>query len=427
MRKRAATQPPDDLPAPASEPEAFVLVVPDTALGPTRGAGQRSAILYAALKSMGPTRIVIVGKSEPTRITETFPDHDGIWQTGTRSEVASKRPMTEKLLGALGRYIFVSRNYRYDPVTHNMIRDRLVEQPAAVVFRYFRPFSLSGITNTTPGARLVMVDVDDRDDQRLGSSVNQAIRIPFMQRLLDVLVLKRIRSLMRSRLTGATHAWFASEEDARDFEIVPSSVLRNVSFVTVENGTLPPPSSARDVLFVGIAGHRPNVEGVRWFLRECWPEIRRRHPNARFRLVGMGNWSKKTRFFHESDGFDVIGYAPDLAAEYARARLVIAPVLEGGGSKIKVIEACAFGRPVAVMRHSSRGYGPEIEHHLAIAGNAAEFIDSCDRFLSDPADADKTGATLRKLQQSHFSPQVAHIRILNDIRQHLTRPQDKDL
>ena len=41
--------------------------------------------------------------------------------------------------------------------------------------------------------------------------------------------------------------------------------------------------------FMGLYTYEPNLDGVRWFLKECWPTIRQEVPGVRFRLVGKGS------------------------------------------------------------------------------------------------------------------------------------------
>jgi glycosyltransferase involved in cell wall biosynthesis len=107
---------------------------------------------------------------------------------------------------------------------------------------------------------------------------------------------------------------------------------------------------------------------------------------------------------------------PDLGTEYARARLAISPVSLGAGTKIKVVEACAYGRPVVATSHSARGFERPFAGHMAVADDAQDYIDACARLLSDPALADTTGAALQAAQQAHFSFDAATAKIAADLR-----------
>ncbi|WP_209427991.1 glycosyltransferase family 4 protein [Pararhodobacter sp. SW119] len=390
------------------------------------GAGQRSSLLFSALSRIGSTWVVVLGYCDPARVAESFPGHVGLTQTGTRLYDWEGTPSWLTVwLARLRRFTLFGRHYRVDPAARAQISALLEGGARVVAFRYFRSYCLSGIDRSHPTAPLVLVDVDDRDDQRLASSAAQMFRQPALRWLFDLIVLRRVRALMRRRLGAADFTWFVTDEDSAGFEAVPNAVLRNVPFIDPGPVTPPPPSAAQNMLFVGSAGYRPNVDGLRWFLTYCWPEIHRRHPQATFRLVGLFDWAKQMREFAGLPGLEVVGFVEDLASEYARARAVVAPILEGGGSKIKVIEACAFGRPVVALRHSARGFGPEITGILAVADGPQDFIEACGRFLADPDLADRTGTTLRALQQTQFSRAAMEAQIVGDILQALAGNEAK--
>jgi glycosyltransferase involved in cell wall biosynthesis len=77
---------------------------------------------------------------------------------------------------------------------------------------------------------------------------------------------------------------------------------------------------------------------------------------------------------------------PDLAEEYARAAFTVAPIYEGGGTKIKVLESLNRGRTVAMMRHSLRGYEHALVHgeDVWVADTDAELAEGCIRLLASP-------------------------------------------
>ena len=98
-----------------------------------------------------------------------------------------------------------------------------------------------------------------------------------------------------------------------------------------------------DILFVGNKTG-PNREAVQWFLDRVWPAVRAHAAEARFRIVGrIGHWFGDD----PARGIICVGEVEDLADEYRRARLVVAPLQTGSaGVKTKVVEALSFGCPV---------------------------------------------------------------------------------
>jgi glycosyltransferase involved in cell wall biosynthesis len=222
-----------------------------------------------------------------------------------------------------------------------------------------------------------------------------------------------LRRVMLDKLSIASLVWLAAEEDLDMLDELPTAVAPNVPFSTGEHATSIPPSLCRDVLFVG--NYEPNRDGVRWFVRHCWPGLHRLHPTSRFRVVGYGSWSELADEFQDVAGVDFVGGVADLAAEYARARLVISPLFSGGGTKVKVIEACAFGRPVVATALSGRGFGPEIAALLPQSDSADGFVRHCSRDLGDAAAADDLGSRLQVIQRKKFSRAAVETRIAEQL------------
>ena len=117
----------------------------------------------------------------------------------------------------------------------------------------------------------------------------------------------------------------------------------------VDRGLLDIPEDApakNDVLFFGQLAWQPNADGLLRFLNEGWPDVVSKVPDARLRVVGPGADRVLELRSAPTAGVDVVGFVDDIHAELARARAVVAPIWEGGGTRIKVLEAMAAGRPV---------------------------------------------------------------------------------
>lgn len=105
----------------------------------------------------------------------------------------------------------------------------------------------------------------------------------------------------------------------------------------------PGPATGPIVLFVGAASNC-NLVSLRWFIELCWPSIIRSVPDACFRVVGTAGGAYGRT---PPPGVVIVGGVRDLAAEYERSSVVIAPLVRGSnGVKTKVAEALSYGRAV---------------------------------------------------------------------------------
>lgn len=133
--------------------------------------------------------------------------------------------------------------------------------------------------------------------------------------------------------------------------------------------------------FMGLYSYAPNFEGVQWFVEHCWPELQRRIPGIRLRLIGA-----------ETDGplkpldpaIDGLGWVPDPAAEIATWSAMIVPIHRGAGTRIKLPDA--FSRQCPVVSTTFGAYGYRVEHgkHLLLADTAPDFAQACARMVRFP-------------------------------------------
>ena len=96
------------------------------------------------------------------------------------------------------------------------------------------------------------------------------------------------------------------------------------------------PAGGQTVLFFGDFDYEPNARGVARFLSEAWPLVAKRRDDARLRLVGRGAAERLGELAARTPGAEAVGFVPSVAAELAAARLVVVPVWQGGGTRIKV-------------------------------------------------------------------------------------------
>ncbi|MCI0564040.1 MAG: glycosyltransferase family 4 protein, partial [Nitrososphaera sp.] len=94
-------------------------------------------------------------------------------------------------------------------------------------------------------------------------------------------------------------------------------------------------------------------EGIRWFVKECWPSILSEFPGAKLKITG--EFFRSLPEFQEQPGIELPGFVPDLDGLYQSATLVIAPVTVGSGVKVKVLEAIAHGRAAVISVIAAEG------------------------------------------------------------------------
>ena len=142
-----------------------------------------------------------------------------------------------------------------------------------------------------------------------------------------------------------------------------------------------PPAEGPVASFVALLSWGPNVDAAVWFCRTVWPRVVERLPDARLQLVGRN----PTRAVQELAGpsVEVTGTVPDLAPWYARTRVCVAPLLAGGGSRLKILEALAAGRPVVATTIGAEGLEDLIGRGVVVEDDPDRMAATLAELLSD--------------------------------------------
>jgi glycosyltransferase involved in cell wall biosynthesis len=116
----------------------------------------------------------------------------------------------------------------------------------------------------------------------------------------------------------------------------------------------PSAAESKILLSVGDWGRKQNTDGMNWYLRQVWPLIRERVPQAELRIAGATQPSF-AREWGAKQNVSVLGFVDELRSEYEKAAVIATPITWGGGTKIKVLEALAYGRVPAGTKHAFEG------------------------------------------------------------------------
>ena len=127
------------------------------------------------------------------------------------------------------------------------------------------------------------------------------------------------------------------------------------------------------LVFVGGFQHTPNVDAVLHFADNIWPLVRRKMPDAVFRVVGSRAPSR-IRDLH-GNGIEVLGFVSDLTSLMDRSRLMVAPLRFGAGIKGKIGTALSHGLPVVTTSIGAEGMDLLPGEGVQVADDPEAFAD----------------------------------------------------
>ncbi len=211
----------------------------------------------------------------------------------------------------------------------------------------------------------------------------------------------------------ARHAIAISAEDAASFR----SRLPAHSIVLAPKAAdirpLPAEAIQPDrVLFVGgMNGF--NREGLAWFLEHAWPLIRQTRPATTLHICGAIG----STVAQPPPGVVIRGRVPDLTAEYAAAAVVIVPLLQGSGVKIKLVEAASFGKAIVTTPIGLQGLD-FLRAGVRETTTAPDFATAVLELLaSETTRLELSRATLAAAKQ-HLSPESCYRPTLESLSLH---------
>lgn len=143
-------------------------------------------------------------------------------------------------------------------------------------------------------------------------------------------------------------------------------------------------------VFTGVMDYEPNIDGVCWFVEECWPTLRQRHPDARLLIVGSSPVPQVYRLSGR-DGILVTGRVETTPPYFDEASVAIAPLRMARGVQNKVLEAMSMSLPVVASPQASQGLGDVPTSSLCVAEGAEATIRGVDQWFADPARARADG------------------------------------
>lgn len=136
------------------------------------------------------------------------------------------------------------------------------------------------------------------------------------------------------------------------------------------------------IVFVGGYYHRPNQEGMDWFLREVTPCVDwSKYPQTQLKIVGLG-WP--TSYEGNFNGLTVHlpGYVDDLSEHVSRT-LMIVPLLTGSGMRMKILDASALSVPFVSTSVGAEGLNFSDGDTCMIADGAIDFAKALEKLMND--------------------------------------------
>lgn len=139
------------------------------------------------------------------------------------------------------------------------------------------------------------------------------------------------------------------------------------------------------VSFVGTMNWRPNAEAARYLVDRIWPLIRERDARYQLHIVGRYPARQLTDAALHDERVFVPGFVESTEEVFLSSGVFACPITDGGGTKLKLIEAMAYRLPIVAHPIACEGLGLVHGKSVIHAQTPDQYTDAVHRIAADPA------------------------------------------
>lgn len=184
----------------------------------------------------------------------------------------------------------------------------------------------------------------------------------------------RVRGYLKQICFEADEIHLLSEADERVLRRDEVIGLRDVRVFlpsAEKQGEFQPAMSEnrQGALTIGSLSWEPTRLGMTWFMRQARPHM----ANTPLTVIGKGASSSLELLLANDPQATALGFVADLEPYYENAKCFIAPLLDGSGIKIKILNALARGVPVVTTSVGIEGFPKGFEGCVRVADDPKAF------------------------------------------------------
>jgi len=196
--------------------------------------------------------------------------------------------------------------------------------------------------------------------------------------------------------------------------------------VTVIPNAIVVPKSKRSVypqhtiLFLGLYKYPPNAEAAERLISRIWPLVLQQDETARLIVAGDGP-ELIPSYRLRPINVEFTGLVADLDALYERSRIICCPMITGGGTRLKLIEAAAHSKPMITTPIGAEGLLFENERDILIRKSDAQIAAACSRLLSHDTECLELGSNAYRKALLLYDVDIVKQRIKSELLATLSR------
>ena len=160
--------------------------------------------------------------------------------------------------------------------------------------------------------------------------------------------------------------------------------------------------SGIDLIFAGGLEWYPNRDAMIFFAKKVWPQLKAKPQAATMTVVGRGSIPLLNDIAATDSSFKVAGFVPDVRTYLEQASIYVCPIRDGGGTKLKVLDALGMGIPLIAHPIACEGINVRNGEHVIFAETPKQFCDAILSLSAAPELKMKLSANGRQLIEEQY-------------------------
>jgi polysaccharide biosynthesis protein PslH len=159
-------------------------------------------------------------------------------------------------------------------------------------------------------------------------------------------------------------------------------------------------TSKPDLCFIGALDWVPNIEGLRWFLENVWPDVHRLYPDVKFHIAGRNTPSWLTTY--QQDNVVIHGEVPDAIQFVNQFDTMVVPLFSGSGMRVKILEGMALGKVVITTTLGKEGIDAKHGEELIVADNPQIFVKEISKVIDNEYNKKQIGLKAKAFVERYY-------------------------
>jgi len=155
----------------------------------------------------------------------------------------------------------------------------------------------------------------------------------------------------------------------------------------------------------------PNLDAVLYMTREIWPKLIQERSDLRLTIVGASPPPEVQDIAARDARVTVTGFVDDVRTHMDRAQVYLCPMRDGGGTRLKILDALSMGKPIVATQMALEGIDVTPESDVLTADAPDTFARQVMRLLDDDALCRRLSENGRVFAESHFAWPVIGLRM----------------